>query len=127
MNEEDKARPVVLLAIADWQSRALIRAQLTEDGYQVRASTSVEDALRVLLRGEWPDLAAIVVEISQGPVDERLAHSLDSLKTSAPVVALTGAFGPSPAELRQMGVQTVLARPFAVGEVSSALKRLSIV
>ena len=51
---------VILLIAADWQFRALVRAQLLEEGYEVQAFPDLEVALFHLERGGSRPRLAIV-------------------------------------------------------------------
>ena len=57
----------ILLISADWQFRALVRAQLLEEGFQVRALPSLEDALATLMRGsEQPRVTILDLQGVEG-------------------------------------------------------------
>jgi CheY-like chemotaxis protein len=122
MEVELQAWPVVLLIIEDWRTRALIHAQLDGDGLEARTSVSWAQALTLLGRHFWPRLGAIIVDVGDRAADHALAGRLALLARHAPVVALTGSFGPRPEDLRRMGAKAVLRRPITVGEVSRALR-----
>lgn len=125
MEAKQQIRPVILLVIEDWHARALIRAQLDEEGFEARSSPAWTQALALLDRGFWPRLSAVIADVGDAPPDDVLARRLALLASHAPVVALTSSFGPKPENLLRMGAQTVLRRPFTVGDVSRALRTLA--
>ena len=54
----------VLIAGKDWQARALLRAQLIEEGFEVEAHETIRDALPALESGtNPPDL--LIADVSQ--------------------------------------------------------------
>lgn len=124
MKDEANTGPFVLLIIPDWQTRALIHAQLVEDGYEVGTAPSLDRALKWLLRGLWPDVAVVLLDLRDETPDEQLARKLGALRSLAPVMALTGPFGPNRDALTRMGVQAILSRPVTVGQVTAALRQL---
>ncbi len=124
METRPHVQPVILLIIEDWHSRALIHAQLDEEGFDARSSPTWTLALAVLDRQSLPRLSAVIVDVWHDAADGDLARRLARLAGYAPIVALTGTFGPKPEALLRMGAQSVLRRPFTVGEVSRALQAL---
>jgi CheY-like chemotaxis protein len=125
MRAEENDKPKILLIIGDWRTRALVHAQLDEEGFEARSSLSWIEALALIDRPPQPRFEAIVVDVSDDKVDDLLRRRLAFLANRAPIVALTGVFGPQPEDLLAMGVQDVLRRPVTVGEVSRALRRMA--
>jgi DNA-binding response OmpR family regulator len=113
----------ILLISADWQFRALVRAQLLEEGFNVRAQSSLEVALATLLRGsERPRLTILDL---QGIEDEaRAVSDLWRLTGEAPLI-LCG--GPSSrADVFQEGLLPVrvMLRPFRIGDLVEEVRRM---
>jgi DNA-binding NtrC family response regulator len=125
MERPELDRPIVWLIIGDGRVRSLIQAQLSEDGFEVRSSVSWTDALFRIERQPRPPLAAIGVDVADSTADDILARRMAALADLAPVVALTGSFGPAAARLLGMGATVVLQRPITVGEVCRVVRHLA--
>lgn len=109
-------RPEVVLLGVEWQPRALIRAQLIEDGFDVLA-TDAWPMMRHLVRSRKPRLAIIDL---QGLAEPRtVLDDLGALMTPARVLVLTAAGTLAPAEIERAGFR-VLQRPIAIGDVVKA-------
>jgi DNA-binding response OmpR family regulator len=110
----------IWLIAPTWQVRALVRAQLIEEGYEV---TAVEgwDALAELLGEEVTAPHLVIVELTGAEPPGAL-----SLLRSMPVprIALRAAGDPTVAALRAEGVDRVLSRPYSVGDVAHAVRAL---
>jgi len=111
----------VLIVSPDWRSRALLRAQLLEEGCVVGAYESLRDAATVLgSRSLEPGL--LVADISEdGHQDEidRLADTAGRL----PVWVIAGHSTVNEAELRRRGFERVFFRPVDVGKLVEAIKQ----
>ncbi len=114
----------ILLIAADWQLRALVRAQLLEEGLEVRAWPSLEPALADLIRsGGQPRLSIVELQGSEG--EGRLLADLWRLAGGAPLILCSGAIGR--ATLRQEGlppVEAVLLRPFRVRDLVKQVRKV---
>jgi DNA-binding NtrC family response regulator len=118
---EIMARAGVLIVSRDWRSRALLRAQLLEEGLLVRAYESIRDAATVIgSRSFKPGL--LVADISddgrQNEID-RLAHAVRLM----PVWVIAGRATVNEAELRDRGFERVFFRPVGIGELVEAIKQ----
>ncbi len=114
----------ILLIAADWQVRALVRAQLLEEGWEVQAWPSLEPALAHLIRsGDRPRLVLVEVEGAEG--EGRLLADLWRLAGEPPLIVCGGALGR--ATLSQEGLpplEAVLLRPFRVGDLIELVQRV---
>ena len=111
----------IWLIAPDWQVRALVRAQLLEEGYDV---TAVEDwdSLQALLQEEEVVAPGLVIAELTG--DEPPA-ALALLRTfPARRLVLRGAGAPDAAALRAAGIDAVLSRPYDIGAIVRAVRSL---
>ena len=75
----------ILLISADWPFRALVRAQLLEEGFQVRAFESLEAALATLMHGsEQPRLT--ILDMQGIEAGARVVSDLRQLTGEAPLI-----------------------------------------
>ena len=111
---------VVLLAV-DWQSRAPLRAQLIEEGYEVVATDAWPAARRALRPGIKQQL--LFVDLKDLPDADRVLDDLEILMKTDRVLVLTS-LGTIPAsELERRGFH-VIRRPVAVDDIVSAIANL---
>jgi DNA-binding response OmpR family regulator len=111
--------PEVLLIGRDWKTRALLRAQLLEEGVDVEAYETFADALEVLLLG--PRL--IVADLS---ASENASEELEQLATRSkrvPIWILSSRSLTPDAGLETRGFERVLFRPLQLGDLVSQIKR----
>ena len=112
MLPEDRA-DIVLLA-AEWQPRALIRAQLIEEGFEVVATDTWPAMRRHLRPGSKPRLA--IVDLKGLPDPQQVLSDIRILMKPNRVLVL-GAVGTiTPDEIRGLGFR-VLIRPFVISDV----------
>lgn len=122
----------ILLIAADWQFRALVRAQLLEEGRQVRALPSLEIALAYLSRsGERPQL--IIVDVQGREREVQLLSNMCRLTSGVPLILCGGALSRSALdkavqhEVRlsqeELPLVRVLLRPFRVGDLMEEVWR----
>jgi hypothetical protein len=110
----------VLLAV-DWQSRAPLRAQLIEEGYEVVATDAWPAARRALRPGIKQQL--LFVDLKDLPDADRVLDDLEILMKTDRVLVLTS-LGTIPAsELERRGFH-VIRRPVAVDDIVSAIANL---
>jgi hypothetical protein len=113
--------PDVMLLGAEWLERALLRAQLIEEGYDVVAIDSWPMPQRYRLPGMTPRL--LVIDLQQLP-DPRA--TLDDVRLVIPperVVVLTAIGTLSSDEVRRFGFK-VLERPTTVGQIVTTVALL---
>jgi CheY-like chemotaxis protein len=112
--------PIVLLAGGEFRPRALILAQLQEEGYDVTATETWDEA-ELLLRKRAIRPDAVVFDV------EGEAHAAAALATLARLVAparaviLTSSAGVRAEDVQRFGFDHVLARPYSVGDVADAV------
>lgn len=112
----------VLIISRDWQSRALLRAQLIEEGCNVRAFRSARDAAAALGRGVFhPRLA--IADLSAG-TDPAEVEQVAGLARRLPVwvIASRSAPGDWLQSLQGRDFEVVLFRPVDLGELVKCIK-----
>lgn len=106
--------PVVwIISEAQW-TRALLRAELIERGYDAVGFLTVHDAMEELA-SRFP--AAIAIEVAGQP----LSHVERLLKIGVPVIATGGMPAIGDPALRALPLYAVLPRPVTLGEIADAV------
>jgi DNA-binding response OmpR family regulator len=106
----------ILLIAADWQFRALLRAQLLEEGLAVRSWPSLEYARVYLLRGGEPP-QAIVLDAESTEAESKSVSDLWRLAGQAPIFLCAGASSRGMLDREGVPPATVLMRPFRIRDV----------
>lgn len=118
------ARHDLLLAAADWQSRALTLAELQEAGYEVMAVPGVRYAARALIRR----LVAppLILVDTHGDPDATPGHveGLQELAPGVPLILIAGAYDWAAWEPLRPHLAALLRRPVTVGEIVAAVRRV---
>ncbi len=110
----------VILIGKEWQSRALVRAQLIEEGLDVEAFLTAQMALEGA--GELlPEL--IVADLSESENLEGEVDELAQWARQVPIWILAGRDLIAGKLLRGRGFEMVLYRPIDVGELVQQIKR----
>ncbi|MGH9325695.1 MAG: hypothetical protein ACRD2B_03260 [Terriglobia bacterium] len=112
----------VLIAGADWQFRALVRAQLLEEGIEVEAYETVRDALNGL-RDLNALPALLVIDLLASPNPRAELRLLAKWARLLPVWILIGHQLAVGKETGEAGAERVLYRPVEVGELVKAIKQ----
>ena len=113
----------ILLIAADWQLRALVRAQLLEEGFDVRALPSLEIALAHLLRsGGQPRLT--IVDTQGLQAEARQLSDLWRLNGQAPLILCVGALSGEALVQESSAPAEVLLRPFRVGDLVAQVRKV---
>ncbi|HUK36256.1 MAG TPA: hypothetical protein VLV86_20205 [Vicinamibacterales bacterium] len=108
---------IVLLAVA-WESRAPLRAQLIEEGWDVVAVDTWPAMRRSLRPHVRPQLA--FVDLKDLPDPQRVLEDLAILMKPARVCVLTALATVQPSTPARLGFR-VLHRPIAIEQIVSAL------
>jgi CheY-like chemotaxis protein len=112
----------ILIAGNDWQSRALLRAQLLEEGFEVEAHESISDALSTLKPGtSVPELLIADISMSDDPAADVEALSAWSRKIPTWIIASRTYIIEK--DLRGHGFEMILLRPIDVGELVDQIKQ----
>lgn len=114
----------VLIVSRDWQSRALLRAELIEQGCTVQAYESVRDA-RVALAARDFKPCLLVADLSEaaGPDEPGEVDQLAEVAMRMPVWVIASHSGALEIELEGRGFEAIIFRPVAVGELVQRIKR----
>jgi DNA-binding response OmpR family regulator len=119
------APPDIVLLGPAWRARALLRAQLVDEGFDVVATDEWPIPRRYLRRSQQPRL--LIVDL-QGLTDPRMV--LDEVAALIPpdrVLVITALGATAPEEVRRRGFH-VVTRPATIGQVvarAAALLRLA--
>lgn len=105
----------------DWNPRALLRAQLIENGFEVLATDAWPDARRQLLAGATPRL--VIVDLQGLPDAETVLSELKVLVTPHRVLVLAAA-ATLPRERIEQFTSNVLARPVTIETIVATVARL---
>lgn len=103
-----------MLLGTDWQSRALIRAQLIEEGFEVAATDAWPVLRRHLRPGSKPRLA--IVDLKGLPNPEEVLNDLRVLMKPSRVIVLTAIDSLPAGEIAHLGFRA-LARPIVIKDV----------
>jgi len=112
----------ILIAGNDWQSRALLRAQLLEEGFEVEAHESISAALSTLTPGtSIPELLIADISMSDDPSADVKALSAWSRKIPTWIIASRTYIIEK--GLRGHGFEMILLRPIDVGELVDQIRQ----
>ena len=116
----DIARPDVVLLAAEWRPRALLRAQLIEEGMNVVATDTWNEMRRLLRPAMRPSLA--VVDLLGLPSPHQVLDDLAVIMKPNRVIVLTAIGTVSPADIEARGFQ-VVRRPIPISNIADAIVR----
>lgn len=102
----------------------LLYAQLKEEGYDVLAVSSWEEAELLLLKGAVRATAG-VFDLAGEPNPAASLRTLVRMVSPDRVLVLTSAAALPAGDIRDLGVTHVMARPFSVRNVLDAVARIS--
>jgi len=111
-------RPDIVLLATEWQPRALIRAQLIEDGFEVVATNTWPRMRRHLRPGLKPRAALVDLKGLADP--NTVLSDLRVLMNPERVLILTAMGTISPTAIERLGFRT-LARPVVVEDIVRAV------
>jgi len=109
---------IVFLAV-EWQPRAMIRAQLIEEGFEIVATEDWPTMRRHLRPGSKPRLA--LVDLNGLPDPQSVLHDLAVLMKPDRVVVLSAAGTIPIADVEQLGFH-VIPRPFIIEDLVRAIR-----
>jgi CheY-like chemotaxis protein len=112
----------VVLVGKDWQTRALVRAQLIEEGLEVEAAETVREALSTLQEPALrPSLLIADVSASDDPSAD--IEQLAAWAAWIPVWIIASRNLLAEPQLKGRGFELILVRPIDVGELVVQIKR----
>lgn len=106
--------PDIVLLAADWPERALLRAQLIEEGFEVEASDDWPAMHRALSPRWMPQVAVVDLKDLRNP--EAAVGELGRILGPDRVLVLTGSGTMHGADIDRLGVRA-LRRPMEIGEI----------
>jgi hypothetical protein len=109
--------PDVVVLATEWQPRALMRAQLIEEGFDVVATNTWLTMRRHLRPGSKPPLA--IVDLKELPNSRDVLADLRVLMKPERVLVVTALGSVPPVEIERFGFH-VLTRPVTVQEIVTA-------
>lgn len=109
--------PDVVFLGVEWQPRALIRAQLIEEGFEVVATDTWPIMRRLLRPGIQPRL--VLVDLKALPDPEGVLNDLRVLMKPDRVLVLTASGTIAPADIERLGFHA-LSRPIVIEDVVRA-------
>lgn len=113
----------LLLIAADWQFRALVRAQLIEAGYEVMAFPRLDVALLYLMRGGAPPWLTIV-DLPGLDANVSTLVDLRRLTGQVPLLLCGGILDRAVIDAEELQPARVLMRPFSVGDVVREVRKM---
>lgn len=112
----------ILIAGKDWQARALLRAQLLEEGFEVEAYESIPDALADFRPGHnLPKLLIADISSSDHPTAD--VQTLSAWSRKIPIWIIASRNYITEKGLRGHGFGMTLLRPVDVGELVAQIKQ----
>jgi hypothetical protein len=114
-------RPDIVMLGADWKPRALLRAQLIEEGFEVIATDTWAMMRRHLRPGVKPRLA--VVDLQDLDEPERVLRDLSVLMKPDRVLVVAATATVSPSEISRLGVH-VVRRPVTIAAIVRAVAEI---
>ena len=114
--------PIILIS-DEWPSRALIRAELIEEGYEVQGLLSLEDALRLLSTNTTrPRL--IIFDAAGYSLDPSALECLKEMSLKAPILICASRYQASQVDFKGLGFDSLLVRPYTVGDLVGRVKTI---
>jgi DNA-binding NtrC family response regulator len=112
----------VLIIAGSWSTRALIGAQLKEEGFEVIGSDTFESAVSQLEQFRIrPRL--LIVESTEIVMNQDAIALLDEMCHGAPLILICGAWD-CPSQLRWTGAMHELRKPVTIGQIVEKVKGL---
>jgi DNA-binding response OmpR family regulator len=113
----------IILIASEWKARRFIMAQLLEEGYEVMALRTIEEAMMLLGQGMMrPHL--IILDTAGQSLNEAILADLRTLAGDVPILVCTGPFDLAQFDFEEAGLAHLLVRPFTVGDVVDRVSQL---
>lgn len=112
----------ILIAGKDWQSRALLRAQLLEEGFGVEAFETVSDALARLEPGRNPP-HLLIADISASDRPSAEVDALAPWSRKIPIWIIASRTYNVEQGFGDRGFEMILLRPIDVDKLVKQIKR----
>jgi len=112
----------IVIAGKDWQSRALLRAQLLDEGFDVEAHETIPEALVTLEPGTGlPDLFIADISASDDPSAD--VEALSAWSRKVPIWIIASRAYIIEKGLKGHGFEMILLRPVDVDELVDQIKQ----
>ncbi|MBZ5514839.1 MAG: response regulator [Acidobacteriia bacterium] len=112
----------ILLVGRGWQTRALLRAQLIEEGLEVEAFETVGEALATAENvALGPSL--LVADLSSSKEPQKEIERLAAWSGQVPIWIIAGRGLLADPQLKGRGFELILARPIDMGQFVEQIKR----
>lgn len=112
----------VLIARKNWQARALLRAQLLEEGFEVEACETIPEALARLPPGtDLPALLLADISASDEPAAD--VEALSAWSRKIPIWVIASRTYIVEKGLHGHGFEMILLRPVDLGELVDQIKQ----
>ena len=112
----------IVIAGKDWQSRALLRAQLLDEGFKVEAHETIPEALVTLEPGtDLPDLFIADISASDDPSAD--VEALSAWSRKVPIWIIASRAYIIEKGLKGHGFEMILLRPVDVNELVDQIKQ----
>lgn len=121
MAEPESSPPDLVLIGPEWPTRALLRAQLAEEGYEVVATDKWPIPRQYLRPGLKPRL--LVIDLHGLPEPEKTLDELRLIFTPDCVMVVTALGSLSIEQVRRLGFHAV-PRPASVGDIVARVAAL---
>lgn len=106
----------ILLISHQWHPRALVKAQLEEEGHQVTGVALLAEAMGRLTPGRARFDLVILDTLGQ-PCDEGSLARLREAAAGTPIIICTGPYDLAQADFGALGFRHMLVRPFFIGDL----------
>jgi hypothetical protein len=117
MSDKREPTPDIVLLASEWQPRAMLRAQLIEEGLDVVATDQWFELRRLLRPASRPQL--VIVDLHGLPDPERVLNDLAMLMKPRRVLVVTAAGTVLPDQIEARGF-LVVSRPVPIGSIVAA-------
>ncbi len=112
-----------MVVMSKWQERALVSAQLQEEGYRIKSFPDIEVAAAYLCHAPvLPD--AVVLDYRGLKISVEKLKAFRLLLGDVPLVLCTAPYSRDQVAEEVLNPARILVRPFTVGEVVEAIKGL---
>ncbi len=122
MCKRETKQPVVWIISTEQWPRALLRAELIEDGYDAVGYLTAEQTLEALRCPSAEKPGAVILDLNGQTLTSSLLSALQH--KAVPVILLGGSVELSDPLVDEFHQAAILKRPFAIGDVVAVLKSL---
>ena len=114
----------IVLAGEQWQARALLRAQLIEEGYEVEAHETVAGALATLAQVRTLP-ALVIADVAESEDPSADLDNLSAWTKLVPVWLLASRSMLKEEEAREAGIERIFFRPVDLAGLIAAIQEIT--